>query len=354
MTCPKAVKSYDAKVQNPEFYQLHLNKVSRSFAFCIARLREPLRTWVALSYLLCRVLDTSEDAIWVVESEKTKSLHDFKKFLFALPLESEVFAWQQKVPATLERNLLNDFYLLLIDFHSLPDKTRKLLQRSITSMNEGMIYFSDKNKKNELKLHNLAEVNSYCFFVAGLVGELLTDLIKEIIPDVALPQDIYLKSHHFGLFLQKINLLKDQKEDEQQGRFLVPDRKELLNSLFKNARGAVDYIVHIPSAQKEFRLFCAWSLFLGLSSLKWIESSFLTGLSNKIPRWMTEKLLVQVETIIENDKALQTLFNEMLHAQSQQTYLAKSATSASAQAWPLAPLYKGPLNISDFADLGLI
>ncbi len=49
-------------LKEAEFYQTHLDRVSRSFAFCIRQLPDPLRGWVGLSYLLCRILDTIEDS----------------------------------------------------------------------------------------------------------------------------------------------------------------------------------------------------------------------------------------------------------------------------------------------------
>ena len=49
-------------MQTISFYQTHLDRVSRSFAFCIKKLESPLRQWVSLAYLLCRVLDTVEDS----------------------------------------------------------------------------------------------------------------------------------------------------------------------------------------------------------------------------------------------------------------------------------------------------
>ena len=52
------------EMQTIGFYQTHLDRVSRSFAFCIKKLESPLRQWVSLAYLLCRVLDTVEDSIW--------------------------------------------------------------------------------------------------------------------------------------------------------------------------------------------------------------------------------------------------------------------------------------------------
>lgn len=343
-----------ANMQDQNFYKFHLNQVSRSFSFCIERLKDPLQTWVGLSYLLCRVLDTAEDAIWENNTEKLKSLSEFNEFLEKLPSEEQVRLWNKNIPQEIkaeERELVEAFYLLLQDLHSLPNSVKAILQKSIVSMNKGMSFFSAKNKVNELFLNSLFEVNTYCFFVAGLVGELLTDLLKEVIPENNLPKGIYLKAHHFGLFLQKINLLKDQSEDKKLGRFLVPARENFLKSLFKNAKEAIDYILCIPKDQKEFRLFCAWSLFLGLSSLSFIESSFLTGISSKIPRWMTEKILKQVEVVVQNDQELQKLFNEMLPSSSE-SLLVKN--NSSEFCWILSNLYNGPISSIDLVELGIV
>lgn len=346
-------------MQNSEFYQQHLNHVSRSFAFCIARLKEPFRTWVALSYLLCRSLDTAEDALWTHAESKLHSLLEFKSFIEHKPSFEKIQNWISDIPTTIKKEeaaLLEDLALLLEDFYELKPSVQNKLRQAVVSMSEGMIFYS-RQHKTELKLLNLVEVNNYCFFVAGLVGELLTDLVKEIIPENKFSEDIYLKSYHFGLFLQKINLLKDQSEDEKQGRFLVPDRNEMIASLLKNARGAVDYLISIPRTQKEFRLFCAWSLFLGLSSLNWIEKAQLTrlfslnSLSNKLPRWMTEKLLAQVEDIIENDQALLKLFQEMLPPAQSST---PDSTPLTHHTWAFSSIYKGALTSSDLADLGLV
>lgn len=297
------------------FYQNHLDYVSRSFAFCIARLPEPLRTRVSLAYLLCRVLDTAEDALWADHSAKQQSFKLFENFLHTPPDSLQVQNWIQLVGQNeikdTEKKLLSDFALLLADFHSLPLLTQDKLRRSITCMSQGMSYFSDLYK-GELKLKDLKEVNQYCFFVAGTVGELLTDLISENIGATKLSKETYLRSHHFGLFLQKINILKDQNEDEKNNKFFIHNKEEFIMSLKTNAHHALHYILSIPVQQKEFRLFCSWSLFIGLSSLGWIQNSWLSKLAAKLPRSLTEQLLGRVESIINDNMALQKLFTELL------------------------------------------
>lgn len=341
-------------MQKIDFYQNHLDQVSRSFAFCIARLKEPLRAWVGLSYLLCRVLDTAEDAAWNDKELKLQSLSQFKQFLLNIPKNEEVQDWIRQIPTGIKKEeflLVQDLNLLLSDLHSLPENVKQTLQNSIISMSQGMAFFSNKNKLNELKLLNLSEVNTYCFFVAGLVGELLTNLLRADKPSIIFPKNIYLKSHHFGLFLQKINLLKDQNEDKQQGRYLIPERAPFLTSLLKNAKNAIEYILAIPASEKEFRLFCAWSLFLGLSSLTFIENAFLSGLVGKIPRSVTEVLLTKVESLIDSDQKLLELFNSML-PKYKDSLVQQAQLAEFSQILPT--LYIGNLTFEDLTDLGIV
>src|SRR3989338_5910734 len=91
-------------------YQIHLDRVSRSFAFCIARLEGEFRGWVGLSYLLCRILDTVEDAPWASAEERDAADCDFEACLAAAPDEQKVKSWAARFPAVPEgeRALLLD------------------------------------------------------------------------------------------------------------------------------------------------------------------------------------------------------------------------------------------------------
>lgn len=336
-------------MQPVSFYQDHLNRVSRSFAFCIARLEGDLRLWVSLSYLLCRVLDTVEDVSWPETSAQKKAFEDFNSFLISPPSFTALQAWLQLFPASIpsaELLLLQDSALLFQDLAGLPLPVQNKIRQAVQNMARGMGHFS-QNK--ELRLKNLAEVNQYCFFVAGIVGELLTDLILQIgkIPAEA---SLYLRAHHFGLFLQKINLLKDQMTDEKEGRFLIPSRPQVLASLPQNATGALEYVQSIPIEAKDYRLFCAWSLFLGLLSLPWIQRSWTSKIFEKIPRLLTEKMMKEIESIIDDNRALENYFHRSFTATSSALPVRKSSRDMT---W-FTSLYQGSLSLSQFADLGLL
>ncbi|MFN9067674.1 MAG: squalene/phytoene synthase family protein, partial [Bdellovibrionales bacterium] len=224
-----------------DFYQTHLNDVSRSFSFCIAQLKSPLKEWVGLSYLLLRVLDTIEDSAWISQAEKIKAFSAFDSALDGSSFTHYLPALVSQVPVA-ELKLYNDFPILVRDFNALPESIQSSIRSTVLNMSRGMQYFSLKYPQQGLRLNSLKEVNQYCFFVAGIIGELLTQLIRNFSDSQNLNQNLMTNSIRFGLCLQKINILKDQKEDESQGRFLVPNRSELLHSFTEDAHGALLYL----------------------------------------------------------------------------------------------------------------
>lgn len=333
------------------YYQNHLNRVSRSFSFCIAKLEGDLREWVSLSYLLCRILDTIEDSEWSSKESQNLAFLNFESFLREAPSDLQVNAWASQFPANIdagERELIFDSLPCFSFFHSLPEMVKQKIRNPIMNMYRGMQHYSvKKNAEGQLRLRSLAEVNQYCFFVAGLVGELLTDLVTS--KWAGWEKKIQMRdAHHFGLFLQKINLLKDQQKDEKEGRFFIHSRQEVLQSLVHDAEGAIRYLQSLPLAEKGYRTFCAWSLFLGLGSLPWIEKSNILGKLMKIPRMATELLLNRVESVIDDNQALIKMFREMLPFEAPQSPIRILGDGS----W-MFRIYDGSLSREDLMALGM-
>jgi phytoene/squalene synthetase len=316
-----AIKS---RQQRTAFYQEHLDRVSRSFAFCIARLESPLREQIGLGYLLCRIVDTIEDAAWGEFAEQDRVFEGFDRFMAGRAQPEDIRRWVGSFPSSLpdsEKLLLLDADRFFADFHELPEPVRLALLKPIRSMSAGMRFFmSKKAKEGKLRLRDLAEVNGYCFFVAGVVGEMLTNLLiagrfldkdqkdqKGRDPEVLMSD-----AFSFGLFLQKVNLLKDQRGDEREGRFLIPSRSVVRKSLELNADRAINYVLSLPLRLSGFRIFCSWSLFLGIASLPWIDRAHAEGQALKITREETAMLLEAVEERIGDNDSLRDLFDTMM------------------------------------------
>lgn len=346
-----------------DFYQSHLNRVSRSFAFCISHLGGPLKAWVGLTYLICRVLDTIEDAPWKKIKDQLHQFEDFNSFLHQLPKREEVEAWSQRFPHSIpdgEKQLIKETHELFIDLHNSPESVRKIISEMVLSMSRGMKYFMSqkKDQKGHLKLTSLKEVNQYCFFVAGIVGEALARLVSHVEPQFQSAKYRILDAHHFGLFLQKVNLLKDQLNDRGEGREFVYDRKEIFESMSYNAFGAMRFLNALPVKQREFRLFCAWSLFLGLGSLPWLDQLHKAEESGKLPRDEAEEIFNGVEQVIDNPAELNNLYASLfalsgLSEVTEGKYLKISEDiDLETVSW-FPELYHRPMNKFELISLGV-
>lgn len=337
-------------------YGTHLERVSRSFAFCIEQLDEPLRRWVGLGYILCRMADTVEDSAWGSVEAQSHAFDLFQNFVATNPAESEVRAWVSSFPAEIpegEALLLQDAPQFFADLHQLPDQVRAVLQRTVASMVRGMQHFC-RQDAGAARPRTLAEVNQYCFFVAGIVGELLTDLVAVSEPRYRPDERIYTDAFHFGLYLQKINLLKDQLADEKVGRHLVPNRDEMRRSLILHAERSLRYIQSIPVESRGYRIFCAWSFFLGLVSLPFIDRSWREQKDTKISRTQTFVYLGKVLMKVSDNEALGALFTENLTA-LQGEWANSAVAAAELPAYPawFTGLYRGKLKASQMPELGL-
>ncbi len=347
---------------SPEFYQSHLERVSRSFAACIARLETPLRAWVGLTYLLCRILDTVEDAVWLRRESQEHSFEVFRQLIrqeISPEVESSALdGWVRGFPPTIpegERLLLNDTGRILHDLRAAPEEIRAAIRGLVDSMAAGMRHFCTRSGR-EFRLSGLSEVNQYCFFVAGLVGETLSKLLQALDHSVEFRRELIVDAHRFGLFLQKINLLKDQYRDEKEGRFLVPSRAELFASLAGDARGAMKYIEAIPVAHKDYRVFCAWSLFLGLATLPFMQADGRgSDLGEvKLPREVTMQLFAQIEMWVESPRELRSQFERLLSegGVADVTVLQNQAAADLRRSWRwVTEIYNGALSLDDLCAL---
>ncbi len=276
-----------------------------------------MREYVGLCYLLCRLLDTIEDAEWPNFADQDLAFRRFDRFIGDASFSAQaVREWAQSFPPGVvegEFLLLADSEKIFADFHRLPPELTASLGRLVLSMSGGMRYFMErKARTGRLVLEGTADVNRYCFFVAGVVGEMLAVCRRVFWPRDVQSQLARLRdAFRFGLFLQKVNLLKDQLGDEKQGRYLVPSRALVLTGLLRDADSAFRFLVGLPEKEVGFRLFCAWSLFLGLASLPWIQRAELGDVAAKIPREETLRLMQEVESRVQDNFALVQLYERL-------------------------------------------
>lgn len=321
-----------------------LPRVSRTFALSIAALPEALRDAVGTAYLLCRVLDTFEDDPDLRDPARAALFDAFDR---ALRRDGDGLDVLLRPPAEVhgtqaERQLLARVDVVLRALHDLPPQARDAVVPWVVEMGRGMRgYCARRDVHGHLVLDDLADLERYCWFVAGTVGQLLTGLFAwhlEAPVDGAMRQD----ASRFGLGLQLVNILKDVAEDAARGVCWLPravlaehglSADELLDPVHHAAalavlddvgavarghlRAAGRYTAAWPAddhAGQEIRRFCLVPLALAWHSLDAIahDRDVLTpGHVPKVGREVVFDVMARAELACRDDRALRVWLDEL-------------------------------------------
>ena len=201
---------------------------SRTFALTIPLLPEPTRCEVTVAYLLFRVADTLEDSARWPRSRKLDELQGFADFLEA-PTDDGAHAlaqrWRNDPPHPHEgyRELLNRLPDVIETLLGLSEAARRPLVEHTLRTIAGMQSFVKQEQDGALELTSLDDLQAYCYAVAGIVGELLTELYIVGNDDLqAVAQRLRTDAASFGEALQLVNILKDCDDDAAEGRRYLP------------------------------------------------------------------------------------------------------------------------------------
>ncbi|HZD53552.1 MAG TPA: squalene/phytoene synthase family protein, partial [Woeseiaceae bacterium] len=199
--------------------------VSRTFALTIPQLPDPLRTVVTNAYLLCRIADTIEDDAHIghVRKGELQAL-----FLGVVDGKSDANAFAASCLACLsdrtpgaERRLIEHSPEVVALTHRLSRVQRHAIERCLTTMSGGMSHFARCGGLHGLS--TMADLDRYCYVVAGCVGEMLTELFCDYLPAIAGKQALMMPlARSFGQGLQMTNILKDVWDDRGHNACWLP------------------------------------------------------------------------------------------------------------------------------------
>jgi farnesyl-diphosphate farnesyltransferase len=227
-----------------------LVKTSRTFALTIPLLPEPTRREVTIAYLLFRIADTFEDASHWPRERRIEALGRFADLLEADDLRGAVLAagggdrdWSAGQASTHQGyvELVSELPAVLEAFASLRAPARQGIRTHTARTARGMAEFVARTGEDgTLVLRDVADLQSYCYVVAGIVGEMLTGLFV-LGRDALGPLAPYLhaRAARFGEALQLVNILKDAADDAREGRRYLPPRVERAE-VFELARRDLD------------------------------------------------------------------------------------------------------------------
>lgn len=322
-----------------EFQMALLEGVSRTFALTIPQLPVELCRAVANAYLLCRIVDTIEDEVSLNAEQKKYFCYGF---IDVVKTGQNADSFANELGPLLSDKTLPAEHVLI---HALPrviQITRQFepeqldaLSACVETMAEGMPIFQAKNLHDGLA--TLADMDRYCYYVAGCVGEMLTRLFCHYSTEIAAHKSEMMGlAVSFGQGLQMTNILKDIWDDAERGVCWLPqdifietgfDLKNLtaqtsdphfregLEHLISVAHGhlnnALKYTQLIPSHEQGIRNFCLWALGMAVLTLKKIKQNldFTRSEQVKITRNSVKSTILASKLAGRNNTMLSVLFN---------------------------------------------
>jgi len=298
------------QLAHDELYQRSiLESVSRTFALTIPLLPNGLEKVVGNTYLLCRIVDTIEDAACIDPTTKQELSTLFIKTVLDHSL-SEQFVRECLIalinhPNHNEKDLIENIPRVLRVLQSCDEKQRHAVAKCVQIMSEGMSYFHIR--QNQSGLEDLQEFEKYCYVVAGVVGEMLTTLFALHSP--AFAKAISGKESlaiAFGQALQMTNILKDSPEDQLRGVSWKPKglgQTDLLVIAHQKLEDSLRYICCIPKSEPGIRQFCFLAFGLAVMTLKQIaqRQTFQGGAEVKLTRGQVSRLYIFTKLAVRSD-----------------------------------------------------
>ena len=329
---------YGAIMDDWNFCKASLREVSRTFAIPIGMLRERLEVAVTCGYLLCRTVDTVEDS-----AELDPDGRDALYAAFLRVVErggaperfaeiASLYLRGDGADEVLARNLPR----VMRAFGVLPRELRVVVLAWVSEMARGMAIYSHRRPGADgvVALLTLHDLERYCYFVAGTVGHMLTDLFLAEVDglDPSRRQRLRANAEEFGLGLQLVNILKDITDDRERNVSFIPravcaegglsisellaggrraEAHAALEPVFERARGALahafDYCMALPPEARDVRLFCLLPLWMAVRTLAHAQrndAQLVAGHAVKISREEVGQIIAECQRCCSDDDAI--------------------------------------------------
>ncbi|MDA0823897.1 MAG: phytoene/squalene synthase family protein [Proteobacteria bacterium] len=315
-----------------------LQGVSRTFALTIPSLPAALSRAVANAYLLCRIADTIEDDAELVLDDKRRFS---QRFIDAIRGAEDGASFGEELAPRLadhtlaaERELVANTAAAIRITHSLNSTQRAAIEKCVRTMADGMVYYQGQETLNGLA--DQAAMDRYCYYVAGVVGELLTELFCDYCPQLQTRKPEMMRlAVSFGQGLQMTNILKDIWDDRRRGACWLPadvfalrgvqlatfepgdggtDFEDGLGHLIAIAHGhlrnALRYTVMLPRSEVGIRKFCLWALGMAVLTLRKLDKkrNFSNSQDVKISRRSVTATVMSTKLAVRSNLALSALF----------------------------------------------
>ncbi len=275
-----------------------LPRVSRTFAMGIRLLPTELSHAVSTAYLLCRIADTIEDDPSLPALVRRDLLLEYRGWLDGAAHDPSHLVARFSATTGDDAALVRVTGRVLADFAALPEPVRAAIRPPVEEMCRGMASYVARDLAGTglpSQPGSMEDLEQYCWYVAGTVGWMLTDLFHQhgMGWGPARYDQARALGRGFGLGLQLTNVIRDMGEDHRRGATFVPADlcaevdcpafelfqpgreaataavlATLTTRALRHLEAARDYTTLIPRRQFRIRLFCLVPLFLAAGTLR--------------------------------------------------------------------------------------
>ncbi len=315
-----------------------LPKVSRTFALTIPQLPPALRGPVTCAYLLCRIADTIEDEPGLSPAQTLDYLGRFKAVVSGRAdpqqLSRDLAPLLTAETSAAEHDLIRQMDRVIRVLGTIEPNARAAMGRCVRLMCDGMPRYQLSASLQGLP--TTSDLDDYCYYVAGVVGEMLVELFCSYSAEIARHREaLYELATSFAEGLQLTNILKDQWEDRSRGACWLPSDvfarhgldvltlapgqqperyaaalRDLIGVAHAHLRNALEFTLMTPPGERGIRKFCLWAIGLAVLTLQKIHAQpgFLSGRQVKVSRRTVTVTRVLTGATLGNNWMLRRLF----------------------------------------------
>ncbi len=239
-----------------------------------------------------------------------------------------------------DHELCRNAATVLYALHELRPEARDAMEPSVREMARGMARTVERELRGEgLHLETMEDLEKYCYYVAGTVGQLLTSLYALDRPSITPRVEAELRRHEvaFGLGLQVTNIIKGVTDDIGRGVSYLPlclfrqagisietllDRpddprgREVVSGLaawtLRKLDEALEYTLALPVSESDLRLFCGLPLAFAVRTLSLALRSTSVFSENvlKISRLEVAAIHRKMESMLDDNDRIRQLYRE--------------------------------------------
>lgn len=351
---------YDSEVAEEDLaYSRSIHgDVSRTFDLALDNISGPLEDIVGISYLMCRIPDTIEDSGVIPSKHQVELLEEYESILNGSDGDIDEFVSQaldyreEALQAGEDEaywDLLENTDRVFNVFEGFDEEIKEYARDNVGEMTQGMKEICASSSEG-IRIEDRDEFEDYCFYVAGTVGNLLTDLfVYEGDFDQEAEKNLRNYAEDFGEGLQTVNIIKDVKQDyleedaiflpetvlqdngtsQRQLEAMFEGQEDIDSGVFEdsmqemifrskqNMEKALQYIQHLPEDAEEIRRWAMTPYLLAVATLREAEERSLEPLEDngvkisknealtiteKVSQWESENSIEETSELVYSEE----------------------------------------------------